>query len=190
MLKPPTVLTIARHDPRKGIFDLLQAFSLLNHQGINYSATIIGSGPLLNFHRRHAHQLGLTNINFPGSVPDITPYLKITSVFILPSLEEGSSSLALLEAMAAGLPIIATNIDGIPEDLTHNHSALLVPPGNPAALAAAAKRLLTHPHLAHRLGKIAQTAYFQKHSPTLARHALKLFLSTGKFKVLQLYHLG
>ncbi|MBI4035109.1 MAG: glycosyltransferase family 4 protein [Candidatus Chisholmbacteria bacterium] len=188
----PNLLTIARHDPRKGIADLLEAYTLLNRHGINFIATIIGAGPLLNTHRHFARHL--PNVSLIDSVSSVAPYLKSADIFILPSVEEGSSSLAILEAMATGLPIIATNIDGIPEDITHNKTGLLVPPHDPPALAAAITKLLPNPRLARRslarrrglarrLARSAKKTYLQKHHPIHARNALQKFLKTFHFSL-------
>lgn len=176
-VSPPMILTIARHDPRKGIFDLLKAFAMLNRQKLQYSAVVIGSGSLLEFHRRQVRALHLNNVSLTGSAPDTTPYLEKASLFVLPSLEEGSSSLALLEAMRAGLPIVATNVDGIPEDVKHNQSALLVSPYRPDALALAIRRALMSPRLAERLGKNAAKAFHQAHIRHRQMQQMKQFLN-------------
>lgn len=79
------------------------------------------------------------------------PYLEAMDVFVLPSLWEGLS-LALLEAMFHGLPVVATAVNGTPEAVADERTGLLVPPGDPGALADAMARLARDPELRTRLG--------------------------------------
>ena len=81
---------------------------------------------------------------------DVHPFYGIADVFVLPSRSEGSPNV-LLEAMAANLPIVTTEVGGVPEMVTNNESALLVPPSDPPALARAISSLLTDKDLAQRL---------------------------------------
>jgi glycosyltransferase involved in cell wall biosynthesis len=85
-------------------------------------------------------------------VPDL---LNAMDIFVLPSYSEGVS-LALLEAMAAGKPVIATAVGGLPEVVTEGENGLLIPPRDAEALAGALARLLTDPALAQRLGTNAR----------------------------------
>ena len=100
-----------------------------------------------------------------GAVPDPIPYLRRADVFVLPSLQEGSGSLSLIEAAQAGLPIVASDVDGIPEDVEHERSALLVPPGEPRALASALQRLIQQPELRERLGRASRDVFETRFSP-------------------------
>ncbi len=87
-----------------------------------------------------------------GSFDPLDDVLQAADCFVLPSYEEGLS-LALLEAMAAGLPVVASDIPGNRLAIEPNVEGLLVPLGNPAALAAALDRVMTQPALAESLGK-------------------------------------
>ena len=80
--------------------------------------------------------------------------------------------------MAAGLPVVATNVDGIPEDITDGVSGLLVPPGNATALADAIKTLLTNPYLAQNLGRNASMQFRRKHATGSVRMSIKNFLTS------------
>jgi len=91
-------------------------------------------------------------IVFTGFRTDISDLLLETAVSVLPSLSEGTSN-TLLESMAAGTPVVATNVGGNPEVIEHGVSGLLVPPRDPSALAAAAASLLEDQALASRLGR-------------------------------------
>ena len=163
-IKNPLIISVCRHDGRKGINYLLHAFSILNKKKFKYEAFIIGTGILRKAHIKLAKKLGLKNVYQPGFVSNLEPYLKKATVFVLPSLEEGSSALSILEAMKEGLPIVSTNIDGIIEDLENNKSALLVPPKNPQALANAIEQLLINPKLGKVLGKRAKTIYQKRYN--------------------------
>lgn len=177
-ISKPLIISICRHDGRKGINFLLHAFSLLSSKELKYSAVIIGEGKLRKKHIELARKLRLSNVHQPGFVVNIKPYLNSSKLFVLPSLEEGSSSLAILEAMKVGLPIIATNIDGIPEDLTDKKSALLVPAKNPGALADAMQKLLENPKLAKKLGKAAKRSFQNKHNLKTIKKHLSLLITS------------
>ena len=169
----PLLLTICRQDYRKGIPYLLEAYAILNRRHIPFRAVIVGGGHELVKNKLLAHELKLTSITFTGFVEDIKPYMNSAYCFVLPSLEEGSGSIAVLEAMAAGLPIIATNIDGIPEDIENGISGILVPPGNPYALADAIEKIVTTPRLARRLGCSAYDQYMNKYHSEKVTKALR-----------------
>jgi glycosyltransferase involved in cell wall biosynthesis len=96
--------------------------------------------------------LGLTDhVQFLGMVRDVPALLAEASLYVLSSLSEGVS-LTLLEAMATGLPVVATSVGGTPEVVMDQHTGLLVPPADAAALAEAMTRLVQDPDLAQRLG--------------------------------------
>ena len=106
--------------------------------------------------RKLAESLGLAGeVHFLGQRRDVPDLLNAMDIFVLPSYSEGLS-LALLEAMAAGLPVIATAVGGLPEVVTDGDNGLLIPPRDAAALAGALERLLADPALAQRLGANAR----------------------------------
>jgi glycosyltransferase involved in cell wall biosynthesis len=170
---PPLVVSISRHDPRKGIDRFLNALALLRKAGRRFRACLVGGGILLERDRALARSLGLDEVvEQPGFVPDVTSYLARADVYVLPSLQEGSGSLALLEALRAGLPIVASAVDGIPEDVAHEREALLVPPGNSPALAAAIARLLDDPGLRARLGAEGRRTFEREFSADVVAASL------------------
>jgi glycosyltransferase involved in cell wall biosynthesis len=114
---------------------------------------IAGSGPLAESLAERAAPLGPA-VRFLGARPDVPVLLAAADVFVLPSRWEGQP-LILQEALAAGCPIVASRAGGIP-DLTGEDAALLVPPGDVDALAAALRRVLTDPALAQRLAAAAR----------------------------------
>lgn len=172
----PMFLTVCRQDYRKGISYLLRAYAILNRKYQRYRAVIVGEGDQLENNRRLARRLHLANVTFIGHVELINAFLNSAYCFVLPSLEEGGGSIAVLEAMAACLPIVASNVDGIPEDVEDGKSGLLVPPGNSRTLANTLETLLKHPHLARRLGRAARIQFLEKYNKNNVRAALSSFL--------------
>lgn len=117
---------------------------------------IIGGGRREAEMRHLAAEMGLTGrVHFLGQRDDVPDLLAALDIFVLPSHSEGVS-LALLEAMAAGLPVIASRVGGLPEVVTDGDNGLLIPPKDPEALAAALARLLDNPALAQKLGENAR----------------------------------
>ncbi len=117
---------------------------------------LVGSGPNEGEIRARAEREGLAGIvEFLGMRPDVPELLAAMDLFVLPSDREGFS-ISLLEAMAAGLPIVASNLPGILEALEPGKSGLIFPRGNIPALADCLTEMLTHPHMAHRLGQAAR----------------------------------
>ena len=170
----PLIVTVSRHDPRKGLGTLLQALAALRAKGARFRACLTSGGMLLNEHRRMAVRLGIADsVAITGWIPDPYPFLQHAEIFVLPSLQEGSGALALLEALQAGTAVVASGIDGIPEDVTDGDSALLVPPGDPAALGRALERVLTDRPLRERLRRRARETFVEKFSAAAFTDALR-----------------
>jgi glycosyltransferase involved in cell wall biosynthesis len=156
----PMIVAVSRHDPRKGVEILLRALAVLRAMGVAFRACLVGPGHLLSTHRTLAERLDLgSSCVLLGAVPDPYVYLRHAEVFVLPSLQESSGSLALLEALQAGVAVVATSVDGIPEDVTDMDGALLVPPGNVPALVDALRRVLTEPDLRAGLAARGRALY-------------------------------
>jgi glycosyltransferase involved in cell wall biosynthesis len=116
-------------------------------------------------HRNLARSLGLEeSVAIPGFVPDSFSYLRHADLFVLPSLEEGSGSLSLIEALQAGTPVVASSVDGIPEDVTDGLDALLVPPNDAEALAGALRRLIVDGDLRERLRRRGRETFCRRFS--------------------------
>lgn len=119
-------------------------------------ALMVGGGRREPEVRQLAADLGLQEVvHFLGNRRDIPDLLHALDIFVLPSHSEGVS-LALLEAMAAGLPVIASAVGGLPEVVTDGENGLLIPPQDPEALARALERLLSDPAWAKKLGENAR----------------------------------
>jgi len=148
----------------KGHRYFIEAIAKVKPQFPNLHAVIIGSGPLLDDYRQLAADLGIrSSIHFLLKRDDIPECLATMDVFVLPSLNEGMGR-ALIEAMAVGLPVIATQVGGVPAVVTHEVNGLLVPQADSDALAFALKRLLDDPSMARTLGHAARQDITHKFS--------------------------
>ncbi|MEA3407267.1 MAG: glycosyltransferase [Chloroflexota bacterium] len=154
-IQPETAIigTVGRFVTPKGHIYLLDALASLRNQMPDIRALIIGDGPLRSSIETSVKALGLAEIVIlTGTRHDIPELLSLLDLFVLPSLWEGLP-IAILEAMAAGLPVVATRVGGVPEVVVDGETGLLVPPGDPDALAQAILRLLRDPDLRHRMGQ-------------------------------------
>jgi glycosyltransferase involved in cell wall biosynthesis len=151
------VVFLGRCEAMKGIFDLLEAGGALRAQVPTLRIECAGDGDLGKV-QRYAQALNLgARVTLRGWLArgDGEDLLARAAVFALPSYAEGLP-MSLLEAMAAGCPVVATPVGGIPDLVTHDVNGLLVPPGNPQALADALQRILRDRALAARLGNAAR----------------------------------
>jgi glycosyltransferase involved in cell wall biosynthesis len=161
-----TLLVIGRLSSEKGHADLIEALALLPlaAAGVRTRLVIVGNGVERGYLEQRARELGLTGrILFTGQQPNVFPYYGMADLFVLPSHSEGSPNV-LLEAMAAGLPIVTTAAGGAVELVDNEESALVVPPRSPQALSRAMGRLLADEDLAARLGSAARVASL-RHTP-------------------------
>jgi len=158
----------------KGHADLLAALRLLlrDHPQLAIKVILVGDGIERPTLERAAAAHGLaSSVIFAGQCPNVWPYYALADVFVLPSHSEGSPN-ALLEAMAAGVPIIASKVGGVPETVEDGTSALLVPQAKPAAMASALARVLEDPALAARLVSNASERLVKRFSPESRYQAL------------------
>ncbi len=170
----PLIVSVSRHDPRKGMPVLLLALAELRDAGVRFRACLVSGGQYLDADRRLAEQLRLGDqVALTGWVPEPFHYLQHADVFVLPSLQEGSGSLALLEALQAGAAIVASDLDGIPEDVTDGESALLVEPDNVDALSRALSRVITDTALCERLRQRARATFEARFSADALAAALR-----------------
>jgi glycosyltransferase involved in cell wall biosynthesis len=146
------VLNLARLDTQKGQRFLLEAAA----QRPEPLYLIAGEGPLRADLQQQAQLLGLKDqVRFLGFRTDRSQLIGACDLFVLPSLDEGLP-LALLEAMAAGKPVVACGVGGVGEVITHGVTGVLVPPADSRALAEAIGAVLSDRVLAERLGKAAR----------------------------------
>lgn len=151
----PLFVWVGRFDPIKRLDVLLDAFARARPR-IGGHLVLIGDGPLRESIRAHAARAGIApHVTFAGLRDDVPAWLTRADVFVFPSAAEGMPN-ALLEAMAAALPIITTDAPGCRDLIQHERTGLLVPPGDSRAVADAMLRLATDPPLARRLGHAAR----------------------------------
>lgn len=142
-----TILCVARQYPRKHIADLLRALPLVRQAVPGARAIIVGDGPEHAALRALAEELrlgGSALLTGALSDADLEAMYRRADVFCLPSVQEGFG-LVFIEALACGLPVVATRSAAIPEVVPHGQAGLLVPPGEPEALAQALVELLRSP---------------------------------------------
>ncbi len=139
--------TVANFYRNKGLKYLILAAQKLKNKGLDWQFVIIGEGPERSKIENLIKKNNLENNMFlTGFIPDASECLKAFNLFVLPSVKEGQPWV-ILEAMAAGVPIVATNIAGIPEMIENEKSGLLVEPADSEALSLAIEKMLTHPSL-------------------------------------------
>jgi len=142
----PIVLAVARLSPQKGLDVLVDAAA----QVPDAAFVVAGGGPERAVLEARARDRGVAaRVTFLGPREDVPALLAACDVFVLPSLFEGLP-LSVLEAMAAERPVVASRIGGTGEAVVDGCTGRLVPPGDPAALAAAIRELLARPDLARR----------------------------------------
>jgi colanic acid/amylovoran biosynthesis glycosyltransferase len=157
---PPLIIAVGRLITKKGFGDLIRACALLAERGKVFRCEIIGEGPLENELRRQTDELGLqNNVVLTGAKPQtqLRRRLAAGNVFVLPSVidpDGGRDNLptVIMEAMATGLPVVSTNIGGIPEMVIENETGFLVQSGDAAAMADAIEKVINDASLATRLG--------------------------------------
>ena len=149
---------------RKGVAFLLHAWAKLHKDFPEARLVLYGEGPLLPSMRELAGKLDLgTSVVFQGHVDNVTEYLAAADIFVLPSLQEGMPN-ALLEAMACGLPPVATRIGGVEDIVIDGENGVLVDPGNGASLAEGLRRLLADEELKSTIAIKAQKTIYDFYS--------------------------
>lgn len=138
----PVIVCTARLRRQKGHSTLLRSFAQVLQRHPDCELLLLGDGPRRGELVREARDLGIApRVEFAGDIEDVWPWLARADVFALASDYE-PLGIAVLEAMAAGLPVVATAVDGIPELVSPGISGTLVPPGNPEAFARGLIELL------------------------------------------------
>jgi glycosyltransferase involved in cell wall biosynthesis len=158
--RPPrpvkTVITVANLRPEKDHESLLAAAAMLAPTYPDLQFLIVGDGPLRAQLERDAAQRGLQErVTFLGHREDVAALLSAADLYVLPSRTEAFPN-GVLEAMAAGLPVIACAVEGLLDLVQDGTTGTLVPPGDPAALAGAIRRFVGDQALAARVGAAAR----------------------------------
>jgi len=188
----PRILSVGRYVEKKGFGDLIEACRLLRVRGFDFVCEIIGGGPLeaqlgaqiaeSNL-VQHVHLLG------PRSHSDVRRMLAAAQVFVLacvPEKDGGSDNLptVIVEAMLSSVPVISTQLAGVPEMIENGRDGLLVAPKNPVAIAEAVEKLLADPAAAESLGQQGRISAEDKFAVEKTTRVLKHLLSKhGRVKV-------
>ncbi len=142
--------------PEKGRLHLLEAFALLDPARRDARLVLLGDGPLREALEARAHGLAIADhVHFLGFRDDVATWLSALDVFVAPSESEGLS-LSLMQAMAAGLPVVASAVGGMPEVVGPDGAGRLVPPADVAELSAALAELSEEAALREALGRAAR----------------------------------
>jgi glycosyltransferase involved in cell wall biosynthesis len=169
--EPLVVGILAGLVKRKGHRYLLEAAARLKQQGVRLRYCLGGEGPERRELEEFALRLGLRDeVSFLGFVADAPSFLSSIDIFVLPSLFEGLG-VAVLEAMAAGKPVVASSVGGIPELVEDRTTGILVPPGDFESLAGALSRLASSPELMRSMGEMGRETV--RHRFTMEQMALR-----------------
>ena len=187
----PTILFIGRfEEPRKGLRWLLQAIPLIEPFFPDLRVLVGGSGdpeeasewlPLRDYSRRgktiYRSAGSALEVEFTGfiSAEDLPRYYQSCDVYCAPSTGGESFGIVLLEAMAAGAPVLASRIPGYANVLTHGREGFMVEPRNPAALAAGIIRLLSDPALRRQMGEAGKRTASQYDWPIVTRQVVSYY---------------
>lgn len=149
----PNILFVGRLEKRKGLKYLIRAMGGVWEQFPKARLIVVGAGRPLEDYRRLVETHGLENVEFVGfaSSEDLSRYYQSCDVFCAPSTGQESFGIVLLEAMASGKPIVASDIPGYRWVVNHGVEGLLVPPKDERALTASMVRLLSEPELMARM---------------------------------------
>lgn len=162
----PLVMTVARLSREKGIEVLIEAADLVRRKHPQVRFVLVGDGPLVTSLVSLIRERQLErSVLLAGFHRDIPSVLSAADLFVLPSHMEGMPN-AVLEAFAAGLPVVATAVGGLPEVITPEQTGLLVPPRDPGALSSAIARLIGDKQLARRLAEAGSIEAKERHSVT------------------------
>ena len=150
----PNILFVGRLEDRKGLPHLLKAFRLVRKGGAEARLLIVGSGPQEREARRYVMTRGLQNVELLGRVSDHekTQLFRTADIFVSPATGRESFGIVLLEAMAAGTPIVCSDIHGYKGVVQRGTQAILVPPHDAKSLAAGISELLDDAPLRARMG--------------------------------------
>ncbi len=149
------ILFVGRLESRKGLNYLIKAYKEIKEEFPNSRLIIVGPGTRLRRkYEKHVRRSGLKDVVFVGYVSynELPRYYKTADIFCSPATGRESFGIVLLEAMAVGKPIVASNIDGYASIITHGVEGLLVPPKDKGVLAQALISLMTDESLRHEMG--------------------------------------
>jgi colanic acid/amylovoran biosynthesis glycosyltransferase len=180
----PAIISIGRLIEKKGFADLISACALLTSRRRGFTCEIIGEGPLEETLRAQIATAGLegqVRLAGPQTQAQVALRLAHATIFVLPCTREADGGMdnlptVIMEAMAAGLPVISTPLAGVPEMVEPEVNGELVPERDPKAICAAMERLISDPARARRLGDRGRQIAREKFSiETSARQLREIF---------------
>ena len=183
----PAIISIGRLIGKKGFADLISACRLLKPRGRPFICEIIGEGPLEAALQAQIVSEGVEScvkLVGPQTQSQIALRLSHATIFALPCTREKGGGMdnlptVIMEAMAAGLPVISTPIAGVPEMVEHDSSGILVPQHEPGAISAAIEYLIADPQKARRFGDRGQQIVREKFSIEASARALRALFEKG-----------
>lgn len=162
------ILALASLKRNKGHALLFQAVRLLRQRHPRVKCLAVGDGPLRAELEAEARRMGLAgHVVFTGLQNDVTPFLGIAHTLVLPTLYREGLSVALIEGASAGLPLVGSDLGGIPEVIEHEQNGFLVRPGSAGELAASIGKLIASRELRTRMGRASREIYNTRFSEGL-----------------------
>jgi len=168
---------VGRLDPVKGVRHLVDAFAQLKGFATEQYLLLVGDGEERTMLETRARELGVgARVVFTGLRRDVPDLLHVMDIYALPSLNEGYGRV-LIEAMSAGLPVVASSVGGVPSLIRDGVNGLLVPPAEPDALAAAVTRLAQSPDLARKIADAGKASVDENCSVAAMNRKIELIYS-------------
>jgi glycosyltransferase involved in cell wall biosynthesis len=162
------VVTVARLSPEKGLDDLVRAAQMVVAAGDDVTFSVFGDGPMRDRLRRQIDEAGLSGrVELRGAFTreELPQILRDADVFVLPSRTEGCP-LSVVEALCAGIPVVATAVGGIPELVQERVTGMLTAPADAAALATAITAIVRDPEARSAMGTAARRFYAESLRPS------------------------
>jgi phosphatidylinositol alpha-mannosyltransferase len=178
----PRILFVGRfEEQRKGFKYLLRALPLVRQQFPTTRLVVVGTGDSDKF-ASVMERYGVWGVDFIGFVPadELPQYYASCDIFCAPSVRGESFGLVLLEAMASGKPVVASDIPGYASVMTNEHEGLLVPPKDHQALALALVRILADQDLRRRLARTGQSTAAQYAWPRVTARVVDTYAAAAE----------
>lgn len=173
----PRILFVGRYEePRKGFKYLLRAMPMIRQQFPDARLTVVGAGRPEKFDDLIS-KYGIWGVDFVGTISaeQLPRYYASCDIFCAPSIERESFGIVLLEAMASGKPVVASNIPGYASVMRDGREGLLVPPRDPAGLALAIVRMLSNTDLMQQFAERGMKTATQYAWPNVAKQVLETY---------------
>ncbi|MEK7576466.1 MAG: glycosyltransferase family 4 protein [Patescibacteria group bacterium] len=159
------IISVSRLSRKNGIADLIQAFSLLRHDGINVALLLVGTGEEQQTLQSLVKKLHIErDVIFVGNIPheELFRYYRMSDVFARPSHSEGLGN-SFLEAMGAGVPVVATSVGGIKDFIENGKTGIFVKPGDARSIADGILKILNNDDLAEELRRQGRELMIRKY---------------------------